>query len=129
MVVRLIVQTLVSYGVIGLVLFLSAGTLDWPAAWIYLGLMLAVSLPGGLWLARRDPGLVQERLRPPIQKGQPAADKALLLGLLLVLLGWLVLMGLDAVRFRWSFVPPAAQALGALILLVSLWFSPGAGRE
>ena len=121
MIVRLIVQTLVSYGVMGLLLFWAAGTLDWPDAWIYLTLMIVVSLVGGLWLVRRDPGLVRERLEPPIQKDQPLADKVVLSVFLVLFLGWQALMGLDAVRYRWSFVPPWAQAIGALVLLVSLW--------
>ena len=64
MVVRLIVQTLVSYGVMGLVLFLAAGTVDWPGAWIFLAEMIVLSLVGGVWLARHDPALVQESSPP-----------------------------------------------------------------
>ena len=33
---------------IGALLFVSAGTLAWPAAWIYLGLTAIVSIGGGL---------------------------------------------------------------------------------
>jgi hypothetical protein len=36
MVVRLIVQTLVSFGLMGLLLFGAAGTADWLAAWVFL---------------------------------------------------------------------------------------------
>jgi hypothetical protein len=71
MVVRLIVQTLVSFGLMGLFLFAAAGTADWPAAWVFLVEMIVLSIVGGLWLVRHDPALVQERLAPPIQKGQP----------------------------------------------------------
>ena len=49
---------------IGALLFLSAGTLAWPAAWIYLALTAIVSFGGGLWLARHDPALLAERLKP-----------------------------------------------------------------
>jgi protein-S-isoprenylcysteine O-methyltransferase Ste14 len=34
---------------------------------------------------------------------------------------WLALMGLDAMRFRWSSMPVWLQALGALALLLSIW--------
>jgi hypothetical protein len=105
MVVRMIVQTLVSYGVIALVLFLSAGAVDWPAAWIYLALMLVLSLAGGFWLVRHNPAVVQQRLAPPIQKDQPTADKILIIVIVLALFGAFVLMALDAVRFGWSSVP------------------------
>jgi protein-S-isoprenylcysteine O-methyltransferase Ste14 len=33
-------------------------------------------------------------------------------------LGWIVLMALDAARFRWSTMPPALQVVGALALLL-----------
>ncbi len=123
MVFRMIVQTLGCYGVIALLLFFTAGTADWPEAWIFLAVMIVVSLVGGLWLVRRDPGLVQQRLAPPIQRDQPAADRVLVPLILLAFFGAFVLMALDAVRLRWSSVPAWVQAIGGLILLLSVWIS------
>jgi protein-S-isoprenylcysteine O-methyltransferase Ste14 len=129
MVVRLIVQTLAWFGAMGLALFLAAGTLDWPCAWIFLAEMIVLFVVGGLWLARHDPDLLQERLAPPIQKDQPTADKILLNVFILVIFGALVLMGLDAVRFRWSSVPRWVQAIGEVILLLSMWICFQTMRE
>ena len=129
MVANLIVQTVVWFGTMGLLLFFAAGTLDWPAAWIFLAVMVAFSLVGGLALGRRDPELLRERLSPPVQKDQPAADKVLLVIILLVIFGSLALMGLDAVRFGWSAVPPWVQGAGALILLLGIWLCYRTMRE
>ena len=129
MVARLIVQTVVWFGAMGLLLFLAAGTLNWPAAWIFLAAMVAFSLVGGLALGRHDPELLRERLAPPVQKDQPLADKALLVIILLVIFGSLALMALDAVRFRWSAVPSWLQAVGALILLIGIWICDRTMRE
>lgn len=129
MVLRLIVQTLVWYGAMGLALFLAAGTADWRGAWVFLAQMIGFSLVGGLWLARHDPDLVRERLAPPIQKDQPAADKILLTVIILAVFGAFVLMALDAVRFGWSSVPPWVKAIGELILLLSVWIGFQTLRE
>jgi protein-S-isoprenylcysteine O-methyltransferase Ste14 len=129
MIVKLIIQTFIWFGAMGIVLFLAAGTFAWPGAWAYLFLMLAVSFTLGSDLARHDPGLLRERMRSPVQRGQPAADKMLLLALLLSMFAWLVLMGLDAKRFAWSSVPALIQVLGALITLWSIWFCYRAMRE
>ena len=120
MILRLVVQTFVWFGVMGALLFASAGTLHWQGAWVYLVLMVALSLTLGVALARRDPGLMNERLSPPIQKGQAAADKILLSILLLAMFAWLALMGLDF-RYGWSAAPPWVQVIGALVLLISIW--------
>ncbi|RVD72212.1 MAG: isoprenylcysteine carboxylmethyltransferase family protein [Mesorhizobium sp.] len=120
MIARLILQTFVWFGVMGAVLFLSAGTLNWPGAWVYLVAMIGLSLTMGVSLARRDPGLMNERLRPPIQKDQTAADKVLLSILLIAIFAWLGLMGLDF-RHGWSAVPFWGLALGGLVLLVGIW--------
>jgi protein-S-isoprenylcysteine O-methyltransferase Ste14 len=120
MVTKLVVHTFLWLGGMGVVLFLSAGTLDWPAAWMFLAEMLALSLLTGVWLARHDPALVNERLRPPIQKDQPRADKIVLSLILLFIAALFVFVPLDAVRFRWSSVPLWVQALGALSILLSV---------
>ena len=129
MVVKLIVQTFIWYGAMGLVLFTAAGSINWPGASIFLAEMILFSLVGGLWLARHDPALVAERLRPPIQRAQPTADKILLTVLILMIFAALVVMALDAVRFGWSHVPPWVQAIGELILLLSLWIGFWTLRE
>jgi len=126
---RVIVQTLVWYGVMGLLLFVPAGTVDWPGAWIFLAEMMGLSAVTGLLLARHDPALLAERLGSPVQKGQPTADKFLLISIFLSLAGWLVFMGLDR-RSGWSDeVPVWAQAFGALSLALCLWIGYRAMRE
>ena len=97
---------------VGGLLFVSAGTLAWPAAWIYLALTAVISIGGGLWLAGHDPALLAERLKPMIQRDQKRWDKLFMPILLTLWCGWLVLMGLDAGRFHWSRMPLAGQILG-----------------
>jgi protein-S-isoprenylcysteine O-methyltransferase Ste14 len=126
---RLIVHNLLWFAAMGLLLFLPAGTLDWPAAWAFLAELAILGLAMGLWLLRLDPGLVEQRLGAPIQKGQPVADKILLSVFLLLFAGWLVLMGLDAVRFGWSSMPGWAQGAGALGIFLSLWIGYRVMRE
>ena len=93
MIVRLIVQTFIWYGAMGILLFLAAGTFAWPGAWTYLVLMVTLSFTLGADLARNDPGLLRGRMGSPVQRDQPAADKMLLIALLLFMFAWLVLMG------------------------------------
>ena len=129
MIVQLIIQTVIWFSAMGGLLFLAAGTFAWPGAWAWLVLMVALSFTLGIDLARRDPGLLRERMGGPVQRDQPAADKVLVIALLLFMFAWLVVMGLDAKRFAWSSVPAWVQALGALMTLWSIWFSYRTMRE
>lgn len=121
MIINVIVQTVIWFGVMGTVLFLGAGTLDWPAAWVFLGEMVAISVLGSWGLARHDPGLLAERLKPPVQKAQPLADKILMSLFMILMFAWLALMGLDAVRLHRSSMPMWLQIIGGIGLLASIW--------
>jgi protein-S-isoprenylcysteine O-methyltransferase Ste14 len=113
---RFIRRTALSLLVLAAILFGAAGTVAWPQAWIYLALTAAMSFAGGYWLFRRDPGLLAERLGSLIQREQKGWDKLFMVLMLTLWVSWLVLMGLDAVRFRWSGVPLALQAVGFALL-------------
>ena len=76
-------------------MFVPAGTLHWPAAWVFLGAMLSIGLGCGRWLAKTDPALLAERMRPPIQRDQPGADKNSSPCLGLTFLIWFIAIGLD----------------------------------
>ncbi|HLN24462.1 MAG TPA: isoprenylcysteine carboxylmethyltransferase family protein [Patescibacteria group bacterium] len=119
MIVRLFVQSFVWFGGMGVVMFLAAGTVDWPGAWAFLGEMAGLGVVAGLALNRHDPALLNERLRPLAQKDQPVTDRVLMIVIILLIFGWLAFMGLDAVRFRWSVVPVWGQVLGGLCIALS----------
>jgi protein-S-isoprenylcysteine O-methyltransferase Ste14 len=116
MIAKLVRRTVISVAVMGLLLFASAGTVDWPSAWIFLISQLLLSLAGGVWLARNDPELFEERMKPLFQPGQRNSDKFVLVILIALGLSLFVVMGLD-VRFGWSSVPVSVQVLGALLLI------------
>lgn len=103
--------------VFAVVLLGAAGRVDWPAAWAFLILFFALSQVAMVRLARRDPALLAERLRPPVQRGQPLWDKIFMLTLSFLWIGWLVSMGLDA-RFHWSAVPIWLRTAGAAGLVL-----------
>ena len=118
MLVKCLVRTVLWLGVIALLLFVPAGTINWTGAWIFLIETFVIGIVLGFWLVKHDPELFKERMRSPIQKGQAAQDK-IVTGLLVVLyLGWFAFMALDAVRFKWSSLPAWLQGAGALGVLI-----------
>jgi hypothetical protein len=61
---------LVGYAALfALLLFAGAGTLDWPAAWILLAVLVAVQAWGNVRIYRVSPELVRERAKGPLQRG------------------------------------------------------------
>jgi len=114
--------------VMGLALFVAAGTLAWPAGWVFMILYFGYLLGGSLWLLKHNPGLLTERMTGFGKPGQKGSDKAFFALFLAVFLAWLVLMPLDAVRFHWSHVPTWLQAAGAVLLLGSFALFTLTGR-
>ena len=55
-------------------LFLAAGTLAWPAGWIFLALSFGFGLTLTLWLFRYNPDLLKERMTI-VRSDQKAWDK------------------------------------------------------
>jgi protein-S-isoprenylcysteine O-methyltransferase Ste14 len=122
LILNLLVQTIVWFGFMGAIIFFAAGTIDYAGGWLYLGEMIAASIVLGAHMMRVDPGLLKERLKPPVQKDQPLADKLVLIPILLFIFGGMAFMAADAARWHWSIMPPAVQWAGCGLLLVALLF-------
>ncbi len=128
MIAKLVLQNLIWIAAMGALLFVPAGTLHWPAAWVFLVTIGIFGLAGGMWLAKTDPALLAERMRPMMQNDQPAADKKFMLAFGFVALIWFLAIGLDH-RYHASDVPLALQALGWAMLVLSTGFIMWVMRE
>ena len=95
-------------------LFVPAGAIRWPGAWVFLFEMGGCGLATELWLARHDPELLAERRSPLVRREQAGWDKILMRIVPVLWLGWLPLMALDAMRFRTSYVPVWLRGVGAV---------------
>jgi protein-S-isoprenylcysteine O-methyltransferase Ste14 len=105
----------------GALLFLSAGTLDWPGAWTFLAEFVIGSVAIMWWLKRHDPELLRERTAGLFQRDQPFSDKVFMATLVVMWHSWLVLMGLDAGRWHISHTPEWLSVVGALLIAVGLF--------
>ncbi len=117
MTAKIVVQV-VLFAALGSLLFIAAGTWNWPAGWVLLAEMGGGQVALGLWLGRHDPSLLAERLSANFQSAQPSWDKALVAALMVWSVGSFVLMAFDAVRFGWSHVPLPLQVVGALLVFL-----------
>jgi protein-S-isoprenylcysteine O-methyltransferase Ste14 len=116
------------FSAFALALFIPAGTIAWPAGWIFFLLFMGFYVGVTVWLYKQDPGLMQERLHLGTTD-QQGWDKLLFPLLILFPFVWMILMSLDAERFHWSPVPLWIQALGAALLLFSFYLMFIAFRE
>jgi protein-S-isoprenylcysteine O-methyltransferase Ste14 len=123
MLARLTIQTAGFIVVLAALLFVPAGTLDWPGAWAFLGEMAAASVLIGAWLARHDPALLKERMAGLFQSGQARGDGVLMAVFLALVILWLIVMALDAGRSRLSHVPVWLQIVGALAVALCFYVS------
>jgi protein-S-isoprenylcysteine O-methyltransferase Ste14 len=106
---------------LAVVLFATAGTLRWPAAWAVLLLWTGWTVLATVWLARNDPALLKERLNTRlIQEGQKEWDKVVSVIFVALSVPMIALPGLDAVRNRWTQAPPVLEAAGFIGLLAAL---------
>lgn len=99
--------------VIGVILFGTAGTLHWPEAWICLAIFTSLTVMAAFGLARADPALLDERTKP-MSRDQPLWDKLMVIGLMVLTALWIILPGLDVMRFGWSDMPLWARILGGI---------------
>jgi protein-S-isoprenylcysteine O-methyltransferase Ste14 len=102
----------------GLALFLPAGNLHWWRAWGLVAVTAVSTATSTFYLLSTNPNVVKERWKPPLQRGQPLADKIVLTLFILLYAGTVVLAPLDV--FRWHLLPKPGTMISSLGLALYL---------
>jgi protein-S-isoprenylcysteine O-methyltransferase Ste14 len=114
--------------VMGLLLFLPAGTIGYWQAWVYLSIFTGASALMTLDLIRNDPALLERRMR-----GGPTAEKrpAERLIMLCMSIGFIALLVVPAFdhRFGWSAVPLGGVVAGDLLVALGFYLISFVYRE
>ncbi len=105
---------------VGLLIFLPAGTMNYPCGWLLMGLLFIPMFGAGLVMLHKNPALLKSRLDAKEKMG----DQQLVVKLSgLMFLAGFILAGLDF-RFGWSHVPAwLTTAASCLFLLAYLLYA------
>lgn len=99
---------------LGLLLFLPAGTFNYPNAWLLLAVLFIPMLILGAVLLVKAPELLRKRLN---SKEEQSEQKLVILLSLFMFVGGFVLAGLDF-RFRWLPLPRMLSYIAAVLFLM-----------
>ncbi len=100
---------------LGLLLFLPAGTLSYWQGWLLMGILFIPMFIAGLILMKKNPDLLKKRLNA---REEEKEQKLVILFSGLMFFAAFVLAGLNF-RFRWFVMPDWAVWLGAAVFLIS----------
>jgi protein-S-isoprenylcysteine O-methyltransferase Ste14 len=111
--------------IVGLaVLFISAGTLDWINAWVYVVLVSMYWVISTGVLASVNPSVLNER-GTVVKEDTKGFDKVWVVVYPILTFGNLIVMGFDAVRFQWSSMPFWLTWVGVIVFVsvspLALW--------
>ena len=111
--IQALTKLLLGIGIIGLLLFLPAGTWQYGNAWLFVSLLFIPMLGVGIWLLIRHPHLLMKRLN---HKEEEKEQKRVVgLSGIMFIVGFLV-CGFDF-RYGWSHLP-IGIVIGASILFL-----------
>lgn len=96
-----------------LLLFVPAGTIHYPQAWLLMAILFVPMLLIGIFLLAKNPSLLRKRLN---DKEREFEQKQVILLSLFMFLAVFLLAGLN-VRFRWYMLPFQASIIGAAVFL------------
>jgi protein-S-isoprenylcysteine O-methyltransferase Ste14 len=114
---RIALRLMADAGVVALGLFISAGTLDWPRAWVVLTVMLIVRVVGARVAYSVNPALLQDRAAIPTHPDQSKSDRILLVAVLATgFVALPIIAGLDV--FRWNVLSLPGQLLSTTGLVM-----------
>jgi len=110
-----ITKIVVGIILIGLLLFIPAGTLSWLYGWIFMGVLFVPMLIAGIVMYFKAPDLLESRLRA---KETQSEQKQVIgfSGIMFLLV--FILAGLNY-RFKWIILPEIAVYIGIAIFLLS----------
>jgi len=114
--------------VMGLLLFVPAGTLEYWQAWVYLAFFFGLSAIITRDLMRRDPALLERRMQGGPTAEQRPQQRIIMLGASIGFIGLLVVPALDF-RFGWSSVPRWGVILGHVLVVLGFGFIGRVYRE
>lgn len=100
---------------VGLLIFLPAGTLEYPGAWLLMGLLFVPMLIAGFVMLFKAPELLKKRL--DVKEKQATQKGVVGLSGLMFIAGFVV-AGLDY-RFGWSAMPGAVTVAASVLFLLS----------
>ena len=100
---------------VGLLVFLPAGTLHYAKGWLFMALLFTPMLGAGFVMLFKSPELLKKRLDA---KEKQAAQKGVLAFSGLMFIGGFVVAGLDF-RYGWSHVPPAVTVIASVLFLLA----------
>ena len=109
-----IVRFLGGVALLGLLLFLPAGTLRWRQGWLLMGILFVPMFAAGLVMLRRSPELLQKRLNAREEQGE---QRQVILLSALMFLAAFVVAGLNF-RFRGIILPDAVSGVAAGVVLL-----------
>jgi len=112
----------------GALIFGLAGTLRYWQAWVYLVLFFGLSGLLTAELLRRDPALLERRMKGGPQAERRPAQQIIMVGASLAFLSLLAVPALDY-RFHWSSVPVVGVVLGNVLFAIGFLFVGRVYRE
>jgi protein-S-isoprenylcysteine O-methyltransferase Ste14 len=107
--------------VMGLLLFVPAGTIHYWQAWVYLSIFAGASLLTTLYLMKKDPALLKRRLRGGPTAEKRRTQKLIMLCMSIAFIALLVVPALDH-RFGWSAVPSSIVIVGDVLVAIGFYF-------
>ena len=100
---------------VGLLIFLPAGTVQYPYGWLFIGLLFVPMLMAGFVMLAKSPGFLKKRLDA---KEKQTTQKGVLAFSGLMFIAGFTVAGLDF-RFGWSQMPTWVVVTASVLFLVS----------
>ena len=110
-----IIKFLFGVVLVGLLIFLPAGTLRFSAGWLLMGILFVPMFGAGIVMLAKNPDLLQSRLKA--KESQREQDLVVKLSGLMFLVGFVV-AGLDF-RFGWLVLPGWVSWIAAVLFLLA----------
>ena len=120
-VVRAFANLLAYVALYAVFLFVPAGTVRWPAAWLLLAVLLAVRGISVVLLYRSSRALILERSRLPLQRKQASIDKVLLPAYMASVAALVGFVSWDWWHARLLGTSPAPARVAGLVLFACAW--------
>lgn len=113
--IRAISRFLLGLLTVSLLIFLPAGTFQYPQGWLLLAILFVPMFTGGLIMLKKNPELLKKRLNA---KEKETEQKEVILCSGFMFLAAFILAGLSF-RFGWMMLSPSASIAAAIVFLAA----------